>query len=492
MNRLHIKLSFALLAIVLLLGAAFYVVDRNNMRLYYEDLTQRLNASLAMYIANDQNLLQADGQVNEGALSELAGRAMTINPTAEIYVLDTSGNILGHVLDPAVVRVNDVPLDPIQSLLGGSATLPVRNEDPKMPGVDKVFSAAPVMQNEQVAGYLYIVLGGAKYEAIAAAASDGYAQRMALMSLVVLIGSAMAAGLLVVTLLTRRLRRLTRDVDAYAADGCRDLALIQPSDVRSDEIATLRDSCYHMAVTIDRQLASLTETDRLRRELITNVSHDLRTPLASMQGYIETLLIKNETLGMRERERYLDIARRHAQRLGSLIQDLFELAKLDAHRVAPNFERFDLGELIHDVSLEFELGARKANIDLSVVKPSQPIFVHADIGLIQRVMENLVSNALKFTPAGGAIDIVIETDQNRVDVKVSDNGYGIADEDLPRVFDRFFRAKHGEESLADSTGLGLAIAKRILELHGSQIEVTSRVSEGTCFEFELPVQQLAA
>lgn len=491
MKQLHVKLSLALLAIVLMMGAAFYTIDRNNIRLYYEDLTQRLNASLAMYIANDQTLLD-DGQVNDAALAELANRAMTINPTAEIYLLDPAGEILGHVLEPAAVIASKVDLAPIRALMNGSAELPVRNTDPKMPTVKKVFSVAPVQVEGETAGYLYVVLGGAQYEAIAAAAASGYSQRMFMISIAVLIGCAIAAGILVVTLLTRRLRRLTREVDAYTDTGCKDLALIKPSLHRDDEIGALREACRHMAETIDTQVASLKETDRLRRELVTNVSHDLRTPLASMQGYIETLLIKNDTLTNDERQHYLEIARRHAQRLGQLIQDLFELAKLDADRVSPQFERFDLGELIHDVSQEFELAASDASIALTVERPQQPVTVVADIGLIQRVMENLVGNALKFTPTGGSITIAIEATERHVDVRVEDTGHGIANEDLPRVFDRFFRARHGEESLADSTGLGLAIAKRILELHGSQIEVTSRVSEGTCFEFELPVDRLAA
>lgn len=491
MRELHVKLSLVLFAIVLVMGAAFYVIDRNNIRLYYEDLTQRLNASLAMYIANDQSLL-IDGTVNETALAELAGRAMTINPTAEIYLLDHDGRILGHVLDPATVVAKKIDLAPIQALMGGEAPLPIRSTDPKMPEVEKVFSVAPVVYDGEAAGYLYVVLGGAQYEAIADAAASGYSQRMFMVSMAVLVGCALAAGILVVTLLTRRLRRLTREVDAYTADGCRDLTQIKPAKHGDDEITALRESCRHMAETIDTQIASLKETDRLRRELVTNVSHDLRTPLASMQGYIETLLIKNNTLDSRDRQRYLEIARRHAERLNQLIHDLFELAKLDANRVTPEFERFDLSELIHDVSQEFELAAADAEISLSVLRPQSPVTVFADIGLIQRVMENLVGNALKFTPAGGSVTIAIEAAEQHVDIRVEDTGHGIANEDLPRIFDRFYRARHGEESLADSTGLGLAITKRLLELHGSQIAVTSRVSEGTRFEFELPVFKRAA
>ncbi|MEM7612728.1 MAG: ATP-binding protein [Pseudomonadota bacterium] len=490
MTRLHQKLTLALLAILIVLGAGFYLIDRANIRMYYEDLTQRLNAPLAMYIANDKPLL-ADGEVVTETLSELANRAMTINPTAEIYLLDNDGKILGHLMDPAAVVATHVDLGPIRSLLTEDQPLPIHGSDPRRPDASKVFSASPVMNGDSQVGYLYVLLGGNEYEAMAAEAADGYAQRMFAMSIAVLIACAFAAGALVVVFLTRRLRRLTEELDAYTASGCNDASLLQPPGSATDEITALRQSCRQMAGTIEQQIDSLKETDRLRRELVTNVSHDLRTPLASMQGYIETLLIKDAGLDATTRRQYLEIARRHADRLNTLVQDLFELAKLDANSVTPSFERFDLAELVHDVIQEFQLDAENSNITLSAVEPASSVPVVADIGLIQRVLENLVANALKFTPAGGNVTIAIERHAERVGVSIADTGHGIREEDLPRIFDRFYRAEHGEESLADSTGLGLAIAKRILELHDSRIEVTSELAAGTRFEFDLAVPMAA-
>lgn len=491
MTRLHHKLMLVLLAILLGLGGAFYIIDRKNIRLYYEDLTQRLNSSLAMYIANESPLL-VDGQVVERTLSELAGRAMTINPTAEIYLLDNNGVILGHVLDEQSVIAERVDTAPILALMAGDSTLPIRGVDPRNPSTTKVFSVAPVMDRGEPSGFLYVVLGGAEYEAIAAQAADGYGQRMFMMSVAVLVACAFAAGALVVMLLTGRLRRLTDELDQYTAGGCMDPTLVKAPGPGNDEITLLRQSCQQMARTIELQIDSLKETDKLRRELVTNVSHDLRTPLASMQGYIETLLLKDRQLDRVTRVQYLETARRHASRLTTLVQDLFELSKLDANSVAPQFERFDIAELVHDMIIEFQLNAQQQGITLTAIEPVDAVPVYADIGLIQRVLENLIANALKFTPTGGSVVIGINRQDARVGVTVADTGHGIQADDLPRIFDRFYRAEHGEESLADSTGLGLAIAKRILELHGSHIEVTSVPAEGTRFEFDLPAEALAA
>lgn len=483
-----------MLTIVLFLGGAFYFIERISVRLYYEELSQRLNASLAMYVVNAKPLI-TEGVTDTEALAELANRAMVINPTAEIYLLDNAGNILGHELPVESVTQSQVELGPIKELLDGSSQPPIKGDDPQNPGNSKVFSVFPVTDgndaNLQV-GYLYVVLGGAQYDAVAKQVSSSYVQRMVPAAIGILVLTAFFAGLLVFSLMTKRLRRLTRDVTRFAGNEFSSDYPIAGTQTASDEIDDLRNACHIMSNTIQSQVEGLRENDRLRRELVTNVSHDLRTPLASMQGYIETLLIKNNKLDEETRLSYLRIARKHAVRLGSLVQDLFELAKLDSNRLTPEFETFPLAELIQDVMHEFELDAQEKNVKLELELPGSPVTVYADIGLIQRVMENLVSNALRFTPSGGTITIGTHQASDRIDVSVADTGPGICKEDIPRIFDRFFRVEHGKESNATSTGLGLAIAKRILELHGSQISVTSQLSEGTRFQFDLPEARLAA
>ena len=241
-----------------------------------------------------------------------------------------------------------------------------------------------------------------------------------------------------------------------------------------------------MADKLYEQFENLKKTDQLRRELVSNVSHDLRTPLATMHGYVETLLIKNDELGAEKRSEYLEIIRRHTQRLGELIGDLFELSKLDSASIHPTLEAFSLAELLHDTIHEFGLEAEKHNLDLSVVVPDDPSVVYADIGLVQRVLENLIRNAFKFTPDGGKISIQLHKKADAVAVAIEDTGCGMAAEDLAHIFDRFYRAENADQEGADSAGLGLAIVRRILDLHGSRITVSSQLERGTRFEFDLP------
>jgi len=304
--------------------------------------------------------------------------------------------------------------------------------------------------------------------------------------------AAFAAGAGLFAYLTRRLRRLTGEVSAFTTSRFDADTPAAAADPPGDEIDQLRDACHYMAETIQQQLTALQEDDRLRRELVTNVSHDLRTPLASMQGYIETLIIKDNALDAGTRTQYLEIARRHATHLNRLIRNLFELSMLDSRSVTPEFEQFLLPELIHDVVQEFELQARDANITLEVHPPDESVSVYADISLIQRVLENLVGNALKYTPAGGKVSISVQRSAAAVGVSVADTGPGIAEEALPHIFDRFYRADNHHERAGSSVGLGLAITKRILELHSSEINVVSKGQQGTRFHFDLPVEVRAA
>ena len=491
MNTLFARLSTALLIIVVSMGTAFFVVDRVNTRLYYEELTQRLNAPIAMYVTGQRQLI-SNGAPDLDSLRELAGHAMVINPTAEIYLLDTAGKILGHGMPPETVVLDVVDLAPVRALIDDASPMPIHGDDPRNASIRKVFSAFEVTTEERLEGYLYVVLGGQKYEALSADIGGSYVGKVSFYVAIAIVLATAIIGLLVFGLLTRRLKRLSRDMRRVSESGFDLIPEVEIGNVQGDEIDQLSSSFVTMSRQIKEQLAQLKENDNLRRELVSNISHDLRTPLSAMQGYLETLVIKGEDLTEEERGRYLTIARRHAVRLGSLIGDLFELSKLDSATVTPQLEMFSVPELLQDVAQEFQLEAEKKEITLSLNLDTNSALTVGDIGLIQRVLENLVRNAIRFTPAGGGVTLSISERPQTIAVAVSDTGSGIPDKEIPRIFDRFYRSEQGEEARSDSSGLGLAIVKRILDLHDSRITVVSKMNVGTRFEFELPLHRRAA
>ncbi len=491
MNSLFTKISLALFVIIGITASAFFLVNRASTNLYYEELTQRLNASIAMYVTNERSLLK-NGEPDLDSLAELAQQAMIINPTAEIYLLDTKGKILGHALPEKDVVRSGVALAPIRELMGGDARLPLRGDDPRSNSSRKVFSAAEVRSEGELQGYLYVILGGRTYETLSAEITGSYVRRDLIVAFVAIVVTALAIGMLVFRLLTRRLRALNAEMRRVSASRFEAAPTLPIPPANGDEIDELSAAFIEMSERIQSQLRQLQENDSLRRELISNISHDLRTPLSAMHGYLETLIIKDDTLPKEERKHYLKTARRHTLRLNSLIGDLFELSKLESDSVTPNLETFSVHELLQDVSQQFELAAQSKEIHLCMEMAQENAQTVGDIGLIQRVLENLVRNAIQFTPEGGQITLSVARRPASVAVAVTDNGCGIPDEDLSKIFDRHYQSASRSAGDSGSSGLGLAIVKRILDLHSSRITVTSKVNTGSRFEFELPLVQRAA
>jgi signal transduction histidine kinase len=228
----------------------------------------------------------------------------------------------------------------------------------------------------------------------------------------------------------------------------------------------------------------------LRRDLIANVSHDLRTPLAALHGYLETLLVKGASLSEGQRRSYLETAVRQSQHLGTLIAELFELVKLDFRGYEIHPEPVQLGELAQDVLQKFALLAEQKNVALKVdIGPGLPS-VQADIGLMERVLENLIDNALRHTHGGGAVSVAVWPEAGRVHVRIADTGSGIAPAEIPQIFERFYRVDKSRASSTGGAGLGLAIVKRIVDLHGARIEVASAPGQGAAFFFDLPATNI--
>lgn len=533
-HRLYARLSAAFLLLVILLAASFMLLSQWMSERYSLEIMQRLNQSVGMYVAG-QRPLMINGAVDEKAMDELAARAMILNPSLEIYILDTQGRILSHRLPEDTVQLDQVDMQPIQDYLTTSRPFPILGDDPRQPDRANSFSAFPLSapnkgestsspissqsSDDQTLGYVYAIIGGQLYQQLRSSVMDSYVIQVgALMMLVCVLVTAIA-GCILFFFLTRRLTRLRKEVSGFdlknpslpqrmhqpeAAQGGRqkdsqEESLEQNQDLSqavkhttADEVEQLNQAFHQMAHKIVQQFDSLRVMDENRRELIANVSHDLRTPLAAMQGYIETLIIKNGSLSEQERQDYLTIAHKHSQRLGQLIKELFELARLDAGGIEPNLEPFSLLELVHDCVQEFGLSAEQKQISLNIHHSEEDCFVVADIALIHRVLQNLIDNAIRHTPENGRVEIRVNRDAaDNALIEVSDTGKGIQTHEIPYIFERFYQSQQQQPAEKIGTGLGLAIVKRILELHQTGIDVHSRINQGTSFAFVLPQYQVA-
>ncbi len=475
------RLGWTLMLTLIGVGIAIAWAGRYASNLYFQEVNQTLNASLSMYVVERLTLIE-DGTINEAAFTRLADQAMTVNPSVEVYVLDPTGLIVAHTMPEDSILHRRIPTAPVVEFLGGGFARPLLGQDPRSDS-PKAFSASAIMHGDQLQGYLYVVLGGRLFDEVQASFLGTFIGRIGAATLLAVLLLGGVAGLFALRRTTRPLENLQAALSRYTRSGFTEDADIHAVAENTAEVKALKTELTHMTTTLQDQLRQIETHDRLRRELLANVSHDLRTPLASMQGYLETMLIKDAELTVDERKKYTEIAHQHAQRLNRLVSHLFELAKLDSGALKIDCEPFSVAELLSDVIQEFALQAIEKHITLNLIGAEKhaEVLAVADIGMMQRVFENLLSNALRHTPEGGSIDIEINPHASRILVEVSDTGCGIDPGLLPDIFERYASGDGGSES----TGLGLAIVKRILELHDSDITVTSRPNQGTAFCFQL-------
>jgi signal transduction histidine kinase len=197
--------------------------------------------------------------------------------------------------------------------------------------------------------------------------------------------------------------------------------------------------------------------------------------------------MRDSVLPAEERRQYLEIAIRHCVQLTKLVAGLFDLSRLEAGEMTIHREPFSIGELVQDVVQKFQLEGRERGIRVTTNADGDVPFVSADIALIERVLENLIENAVRYTPLGGTVTVLLRPHEHAVAVAVSDTGTGIPAGDLPHIFDPYYRADRIRKDRADHAGLGLSIVKKILDLHGVEISVASEMRRGTSFTFSLPI-----
>ncbi len=253
-----------------------------------------------------------------------------------------------------------------------------------------------------------------------------------------------------------------------------------------DELSEVADAFNFMSNELEKSFARQRELEQARRDMMAAVSHDLRTPLTSIQAMVEALADDVVTDPPTVR-RYYGAIRSQIGNLAGLINDLFELSQLETGQVQLLLEPVNLNDLLSDVLETMQAQAGAKGVSLQGIFSQDVPLIQGELAKIQRVMYNLVQNAIRHTPAGGSISLATRLDTKGVQVEVADTGEGIAPEDLPYIFDQFFRGEKSRSRQTGGAGLGLAIAKRIIEAHQGCIWVESQVGQGTRFSFVLPL-----
>ncbi len=500
-RRLALWMTVIFMLIALVTAYRIFEVSQKHQRTVLQNMHSRLAPELARRF--DPALQQ-----NAEALNAWLASAVAFNPHVTVYWLSPDGALLATSASDAQLFSQRVNLAPVKQFIeqgdhskSDSANqdsprdyfTPILGDNPRSRD-PQIFSAAKVVHQGRLLGYVYAVLGDPAFEAFYARLVDEQSLWLGCSIVLSALGLGLLASLAVAASLVRPLRQLTtlvvRAKDAgFQQDVAADCQTQFPQVLlnRRDEVGDLSHAMNALLQRLQSQYTQLLSVESLRKELLTHISHDLRTPLASLMGYLETWQLSRGQLPESQRDEFVRIAIANSKKMATLIDQLFELSSLDSETVQVTHEPFSIADLVQDVLQKFALDAKNRNIDLNVTPANLGIRVIGDIPKLERVFTNLIENALRHTPDGGKIWVNLSPEGRFISIEVGDTGIGIPDADLPHIFDAHYKAGNSVRGNTAHGGMGLAITKKIIDLHQSAISVKSQVDEGTVFSFALPL-----
>ena len=482
LRTLFARLSAALILVSLALSFGLVAVLQWSHEAFHLELEQRQHRHLAA------TLLAAAPESEtpfEDAFQRLR-QLNILNPAIAGYAVEPDGAITASSTGVSNRARTAVAVAPIVEFIHGPKAWPLLGQDPAKKDGQAIFSAAAVGAGQR---YLYVVLGSAGNGEPDPGAERPYALRDAVWLTLGNVAAALLAALVVVAAITRPLRRLRRAMVAFDASKLAGNIRYRQEKVRAapDEIDRLGEIFDTMADRIAAQMDSLRRMDAARRELYANVSHDLQTPLTSLKGYVQTLLIKNGALSSDQRRRYLEIVERQTEQLRELVNQITDLARLETPELRLQQERVELAQLLRQIVENLKpLSDEKAlNIVLDL-SAGLATFL-GDPNLLRRALTNILLNALQAAPQATEVHIEAMHDQANVVINVVDAGPGLRAGDNRRIFEPHYRGWGEARPGSPGMGLGLAIASRIIELHGGEVSASNVPDAGALVRIVLPL-----
>lgn len=482
------SLRFRVLAVVagfslvtaLLLAAIMF----SSVRGYYADMTHEKANNFVDRVLEMHPDLWETYLANPDGFGARLRASILYSPNTGLYLLDNDGRVLASASEGNPARIDMAPL---MRSLADDPDAPMVAEDPERKGRSTLVSARPVTSDGNQVGWLYVISRTSELTGNTPALLRSYAVRTAVIVSLMTLAIGVLLTITMIAVLTRPLIELTRAVEKVRNAGFAEevVGTMMPGWARDDEIGRLSRTFHETLERLRTEMQRVRLTDAHRREMVASVSHDLRTPLTALIGQLETIRIKRSVLPAEEVSELFARAQQNAQHLQRLTDALAELARLDSPEFRTHPEPIAIGELADDVVQRFTARAGDAGLSLTLDYPDGLPLTRVDAALVERALANLIDNAVRITPRGGRVEVCVVPDADRVRIEVSDTGPGVAPEDQPRVFERFYQAARHRD-LRGSAGLGLAIVRRVAELHGGQAGLRNRQGAGATFFIELP------
>jgi signal transduction histidine kinase len=470
-------------------------------RYEHQSIWQRGDAFLARVLMQHGDLLEQQ-QGNPESFDVFLRSLLLYEPASQLYLLAADGTVLastGRTQLPPGFKVALAPVRQAAAAAGSSerSAAYVMGDDPEYMDSGAVVAArvlqrSTIRQNNAADGYLYLVCRKPGLPPQRAELLLGSVASPALVPVLAVCLFTTMLGAWVIVTVTRPLRVLSDEVAMAAREGFSMTAGVPAPAARAapDEFSRLRGGFHALLATLRMQWDELSQLDRFRRESVSNLSHDLRSPLTATVACLETLEGRWAGDATRGADRHLvEVALRNTRNAAGMVRSLGDLALLDEPEFQLHPMRLDLAEVLDDITLRFQERAQRQGVGLVFEQRGDaPPVAEVDVELFERAVANLLDNALKFTPAGRRITLSAESVAHGVCVSVADEGPGIPAEDLPHLFDRLYQARTdvAPATSEEGKGLGLAIVKRIVELHRGTVAVASAPGTGTAVTMTLP------
>lgn len=473
----HISvLVFTLITIICLLFMGITYLSTSN---FHEASMQLLNKDVAAHIAKFTSPFK-DGGIDKKKADSVFYDAMVLSPSAEVYFLDTSGKVIAYHADINDIEQWVLPLENIKKLIASQGKEYIKGPDPRDPENQKIFSASEVFNGEQKLGYIYVILGSNKN--ITKMLYNSYFSGLIIKVFFVIIILSILFSFFYINRFQKSFNYMLVILEKFQ-NG--DFEARLPVN-KNGELEPVTMAFNKMADLLVYNIDKITKSEKERKDFIANISHDLRTPLSIARGYTETLLIKKEKhISAEEEAEFLQLVYRKIMQVEQMVKQLFDLSKMESVAFVPKKEPFVFSEILQEIIHDSLSSSGEKDITVDSSNSQDPSWIFADVGMMERVIQNLMVNAIKYTPQNGLIKVSLIKEPKELIFKIQNSGQILN----PQMID-WFNNPNDINLLSKrpaNSGLGLVIVKKILQLHKYRSEIVIEHFTNT-FIIYMPVQ----
>lgn len=464
---------------VLFIGITYFSTTN-----FYLASTQLLNKDVAAHIAQFTSPFENDS-INTKKADSVFYNAMVLSPSAEVYFLDTGGKVIAFHAPKSALKLWTLPLANIKQQIASKGEAYLKGPDPKDPFNDKIFSAVAVKGKTRSLGYIYVILGGDKN--VTNLLFGSYIGNFLVEVFCVIIAFSIVVAFIYLKRIERSFKDMMVVLDRFQNGDLEARFAIK----EQNELAGITQSFNKMADLLVFNIHQLKKSEKERKNFIANISHDLRTPLAIARGYVETLAIKkvDNDLSVADQAAYVQITLNKIKQVDDMVNQLFELSRIESVEFKASKEPFVLSEIAQEQVKIFQLAALQKKIVLKCTQCQYHVWINADVSMMERVIQNLVDNAVNNTPEDGIIQVSLVVEGNQLIFRIQNTGSPLADDLLEWINsvkeDSTLTARWSSRS-----GVGLLIVKKMLQLHASSLHAYTDSIAGNTFEFSMPVYNL--